>query len=87
MKTKLLLLGLAALLVSGCAPTVTAMGPDSLTLKYDPSFTSLETAQAKAETLCREHYGKTARHLLSEPKSKLFIQHATFACEEQTASN
>lgn len=87
MKTNILILCLLALAVSGCAPTVTAMNPDGLTLKYDPAATSFETAQAKAESLCQQHYGKTARHVLTDQLTPISYKHAVFACEEQTASN
>lgn len=78
---KKLFLCLAFVLLAGCAPKVVALGPDSLTLRYDPTLTSLATVEARAETLCRENYGKKARFIMSEPPIKICMQYATFACE------
>lgn len=76
------LLFITLFVLTGCAgPVVTSFSDKYLTLEHDPSIHSFEIVQAKADSLCLEHFNKKATHVLTDPKSKFYVQHSTFHCE------
>lgn len=77
----------AVLLAAACTrPAVTASGPDSVTIRYDPALYGRQEISARARQQCAAFGKAEARFVTSSAASPIpgGFRYDTYACEGET---